>query len=71
MIISRKRFMEEIAKAKQEVADEINHERMIDDRFSYMSRDIQNLFDRVSALEYKTSRKTEGNPHEVGIRPIG
>ena len=62
--------MEEIAKAKQEVADEIHHERMIDDRFSYMSRDIQNLFDRVSVLERKTCGNTEGNPHEVDIRPI-
>jgi hypothetical protein len=71
MIISRKRFMEEIAKAKQEVADQIHNERMINDRFSYVHRDIQNLFDRVSALEYKTSGKTERNPHEVDIRPIG
>lgn len=71
MIISRKRFKEEIEKAKQEVADHIHHERMIDDRFSYVHRDIQNIFDRVSELERKTQGKTEGNPHEVGIRPIG
>ena len=63
--------MEEIAKAKQEVADQINHERMIDDRFSYVNRDIQDLFRRVSELEYKTSEKTDGNPHEVAVRPIG
>lgn len=43
MFISKKRFQEEIAKAKEEVANSIYKERELDDRFRYQNEDIREL----------------------------
>lgn len=68
MIISRKRFLEEINKAKQEVADEISKDRYLEDRFNRIYGDMNDLFRRVSELEYQTRSKSSSG--EVSVKPI-
>lgn len=65
MFISRKRFEEEIEKAKKEVTEKFYTERDLNDRFQYMNRDIGELARRVSDLESKINEDVKTNRNET------
>lgn len=70
MFISKRKFLEELNKAKEETANQIYKERNLDERFMYVNRDIQDLHRRVAAIENKVDTTTKRVSDSISIRPL-
>lgn len=69
MIISKKKFNEEIAKAINETQEKIYREQNLRDDFRYIREDISRLERRIAELEKITNHSSITNDNNE-IRPI-
>lgn len=67
MFISKRKFLEELNKAKEETANQIYKERNLDERFMYVNRDIQDLHRRVAELENKLNTPIKNKYDDVAF----